>query len=468
MANGRRGDIPLEMPLVQSAEVVPAVEDRSYVVFIMGAMVMAVGAGLVLAILLSLAQSGAFGWEERVPWLIQAHGWAQVQGWAGLFVAGMGLRLLPRFAARQPFRRTRVLPVFALLFGGAVTRVAAQAVDMGGLSERLMAVSGVLAGAGAASFSGLVLYALLTGRKTNEPWRWFCMAGGVWWAVWAALLVAQGMDASANGAYVPSLDDDATAWTVMLAAIGNFIWGVQSRAVPVFFGRKTPSLRRAVVPGVLLNAGAAAVLVSPWLDDVDQREAVMGAGFLLSGAALIWLPPIAGSVWGRARRLRPRARRASRFVLAANVFAMIAGALLVWAGVRMLFFDGDNAVPARDAARHAYGAGLITLLIIGMAQLVAPFFALRRVEAVGPSLVERGAWWCLLTAAALRVTTGLLAEAWDIEPRMQTSALAGALGWLGLLLFVAMVVDAIRSEPRMKALMAEQASAARGRNRPPG
>lgn len=465
MPNHRRGDIPLEMPLVSSPDTVPAVEDRSYLAFIMGAMVMAVGGGLILAVLLSLAQSGTLGWETRVPWLIQAHGWAQVQGWAGLFVAGMGLRLLPRFAARQPIRRRYALVVFAMLFSGVATRVVAQSFDMGRPSELLMAASGLLAGTGAACFSGLVIHTLLTGRKVNEPWRWLCLTGAGWWAVWAVLLVQQGFRAAGNDAYVPAVQDDATAWAVLLGAIGNFIWGVQSRAVPIFFGRKTPPLRRMAVPGVLLNTGAATILISANFSDIEQRDAVMGAGFILGGAALLWLPPLAGSVWGRARRLRPRARRAARFVLAANVSAMVCGALLVWAGAQMAFFEGDHAAPARDAARHAYGAGLITLLIIGMAQLVAPFFALRRVESAGPSLAERGVWWCLVSAATLRVTTGLLAQDWDIEPRMQISAIAGALAWLGLVLFVGIVVEAIRSEPRMKAIMAAQANAARERNR---
>ena len=453
------------MPLVASPDVVSATEDRAYLVFIMGAMVMAVGAGLVLAVLLSLAEAGTLGWEHRVPWLIQAHGWAQVQGWAGLFVAGMGLRLLPRFAARQPVRRVYTLGVFALLFGGVVTRVGAQAIDMGRLSEALMAASGLLAGAGAASFSVLVIHVLLTGKRVNEPWRWFCLAGGCWWGAWAVLLVIQGIQAAGNDAYVPAASDDATAWAVLLAVIGNFIWGVQSRAVPIFFGRKTPPVRRFFVPGLLLNAGAAIILASPLFHDAGHRDAAMGVGFLLSGGALLWLPPMAGSAWGRAVRLRPRARRASRFVIAANVSAMVCGGLLMWAGAQMVFFSGDHALPARDAARHAYGAGLVTLLIIGMAQLIAPFFALRRVESTGPSIAERGVWWCLMGAVALRVTTGLLSEEWDIGPRMHVSALAGGLAWFGLLLFAGIAIEAIRSEPRMKAIMAEQAKSATARNR---
>jgi hypothetical protein len=337
---------------------------------------------------------------------------------------------------------------------------------MGRGSELLIVAGAFLAAGGCAVFSVIVLVTLIRGRRVSDPWRWFCMAGGAWWAAWAVVMVIEGIEASGNSAYVNAARDDATAWAVLLAVVGNFIWGVQSRSVPIFFGRKTPSLRRALVPGVTLNAGAAVILVSGWIDDPDSRSTVLGWGFMLAGAALLWLPPMAGSVWGRARRLRPRARRASRYVLAANVFAMLAGALLVWAGFQQAILDGTGHVTAaRDAARHAYGAGLITMLIIGMAQLVAPFFALRRVESLGPSPAEHAMWWSLLSAAVLRITTGLLAAEWDIAPRMHTSALAGTLAWVGLVFFVGIVVSAIRSEPRMKALLAEQAAAARERNR---
>ena len=122
---GRALDIPLDAPLMRHPDVVPAVEDRSYVVFIAGALALAIGGGFALAILVSLAESGVL-LETRVPWLIQAHGWAQLEGWAGLFVAGMGFRLLPRFAGRRPLPRRVNFAVFALLLSGVVVRTVAQ------------------------------------------------------------------------------------------------------------------------------------------------------------------------------------------------------------------------------------------------------------------------------------------------------------------------------------------------------
>ncbi|MEP7215647.1 MAG: hypothetical protein ABI782_05290 [Anaerolineaceae bacterium] len=457
----RATDILLEMPLAKHSDVVPAVEDRWYLLFIGGALLMAVGGGFVLAVLLSLAEAGSLGLEDRVPWLIQAHGWAQVQGWAGLFVAGMGLRLLPRFAGRKPIARGLAVPVFALLFSGVVLRTFSQSHRPGGATDGLFLAGEVLAAGGVAGVAGLVGWTLIRGRQVAEPWRWFAFAGASWWAIWALLLLRQGVTGAANHAYITAATDDATSWAVLLGAIGNFIWAVQSRSVPVFFGRKTPALRRALGPGIALNIGALAILASPWLGDSGHRRSLASAGFLLCGAALLLLPPLAGAVRGEATRLRPRARPAAKFVLWGNRFAMLAGALLICAAVSDVVFDGERAAAARDAARHAYGLGLVTLLIVGMAQLVAPFFALRRLDASGASLLDRGVWWCLISAATLRVATGLAADDWSGDSRWHASALAGMLGWLGLVLFVTTVIQAIRSEPRLKAQLAATADAAR-------
>jgi hypothetical protein len=179
-----------------------------------------------------------------------------------------------------------------------------------------------------------------------------------------------------------------------------------------------------------------------------------GLGLVLSGTGLLWIAPVAGSCWGKATRLRPRARTSARFVLFANRMAMVCGALLLWAGVRTLVDNDFAAAGVRDAARHAFGVGVITPLIVGMAQLIAPFFALRRVESLGGSLVDHGIFWLLITAAVLRVSVGLMLGHIDTAPRMHASAAAGVFAWIGLLLFASTMLKAIRGESRIKESLA--------------
>ena len=253
--------------------------------------------------------------------------------------------------------------------------------------------------------------------------------------------------------------DDVMTWVVLFGPIGNFIWSVQSRSVPIFFGRKTPTWRQAVVPGVAYNAGVALVALSLVFEG-ETAARLSGLGMALAGGGMVWLPVIAGSVWGRAKRLRPRAKPAARFVLGANIAAVVAGVLLVWAGAQTALDAEYAEFAARDAARHVVGIGLVTMLILGMARLVAPVFALERTESGVPKLYERAPFWLLLGAVALRGGSALLAEQISYDARMHSAAAAGGMAWVALAVFALSVARAVRKESANKQSLEEQARAA--------
>lgn len=455
-----RGDIPLEPPVTSHPQNVPAQEDRSYLGFIAGALASAVLGGFVLAAWAPLAATGTVPGGSRLPWLIQAHGWVQLQGWAGLFVAGMGVRLLPRFAGRKPVPRSLTIPLLAVLATPVVLRMGAQTWTEGSLAEASGLAIGFSTGAGAAGFAAILGWTLVNGRKPREPWRYFAWAGAAWWAAWALLAVRAGFDAAGNNGLAPVLDNDTLAWFVLLGPIGNFIWSVQSRSVPIFFGRKTPGWRRALGPGLLLNSGVGALAISTFLDGTAAARAE-GVGLAAAGAALLALPLIAGAAWGQAKRLRPRAKPAARIVLAGNVSAVAAGALLLWGGANIVADGERTSIAVRDAARHLYGIGLISMLILGMARLVAPVFALERTESDVPRLYERAPFWLLLAALALRAGSALLGDAISYDARMHTASLAGVLGWLAVVIFALSVARAVRAEPATKRTLEELAANAR-------
>lgn len=457
MANA--DDIALEPPLSRNAGVTPAVEDRSYLGFIAAALGAALGGGFLMAVWLPLAATGTVAGQDRVPWLIQAHGWVQVQGWAGLFVAGMAVRLIPRFAGRPPVRRNVTMPLLVLLGVPVALRMTLQPWADGALAEATALTIGGLSAMGAAGVAAILTWTLARGRKAREPWRYFAWAGTAWWGVLAAMLAAWGLRAASNDGLAPVAWDDVMTWVVLFGPIGNFIWSVQSRSVPIFFGRKTPTWRQAVVPGVAYNAGAALVALSLVFEGGSAAR-LSGSGMALAGAGMVWLPAIAGSVWGRARRLRPRAQPAARFVLGANLAAVVAGVLLVWAGAQTALDGAYAEFPARDAARHVVGIGLVTMLILGMARLVAPVFALERTESGVPKLYERAPFWLLLGALVLRGGSALLAEQVSYDTRMNSAAAAGVLAWLAIAIFAVSVARAIRNEGANKRALEVQARAA--------
>lgn len=443
-------DVPIGTPLVRAPDVRPAVEDRSYLWYIASALVMALAGGFLLAVLLPLAITGVIPWETHVPQLTQAHGWAQLQGWAGLFVAGMAMRLIPRFAGRPPVPGTVTLPVLALLVGGIVLRTVAQPAITGTAGEVLMVVAGAGGSLGMLGVAAMLVVTLAKGRKRPEPWRYFAWAGAAWWAAWAVLGFAAAWRAADHNRFTPALFDEALTWVVIFGAVGNFVWGVQSRSVPVFFGRKTPTVRRALGPGIALNAGAALVAASTFGFGDAASARLEGAGLVLAGLASAALAPIAGSVWGVAHRLRPRSRAASRYVLAANVTTLVAGLLVAFAGAESALSGEFEAYGLRDAARHGFGLGMITMLIFGMAQLVAPIFALDRAEARRARIADVAPFWLLVAAVVLRMGAGLLFDVARTEPRMHTAALAGVLAWAAIALFALTVVRARLAEQHNK------------------
>ncbi len=90
-------------------------DDTTYVWYVAAALVIELLGGPAIGVLIYLARSGVL--PGRLPELVQAHGWLQLQGWAGLFVAGMAQRLVPRLAGRPPVRKP-ALPLLALLVLG--------------------------------------------------------------------------------------------------------------------------------------------------------------------------------------------------------------------------------------------------------------------------------------------------------------------------------------------------------------
>lgn len=462
---GRASDIPIEPPTGAGPGIVRAVEDRSYLGYIAAALASAVLGGFVFAVWIPMAMSGATGGGDRLAYMIQAHGWIQLQGWAGLFVAGMAIRLMPRFAGRKPVPKSVTAPLLVVLVIPLVLRITLQTWADGSMARGVAVAIGATTAAGALGVAVVLAVTLAKGKKVREPWRYFAWAGTAWWAIWAVLALAYiPLDDPAPGV-LAFRDNDALLWIVMLGPVGNFIWGVQSRSVPVFYGRGTPPLKQLILPGLLYNAGIAVLTLSLAADDTNPTAA--GLGLAGAGAALIWMPPLAGSIRGQAKRLRPRARPAARFLIAANLSAMAAGLLLVWSGADMLISDDPWAsLQVRDAARHLFGVGTVTMLILGMARLVAPFFALERTESGVPMLLERLPFWLLVAAVLLRAAVPLLGDTLDYEPGRHTMALAGALAWLAIAIFAFSVARAVRAEPRTKRALEGVAANARARNAP--
>jgi hypothetical protein len=398
-----------------------------------------------------LARSGVL--PSHLPELVQAHGSLQLLGWAGLFVAGMAQRLLPRLAGRPPVRAA-ALPLLVLLAGGAVLRALGQV--MGNAPGGTVALAGSLISAVGMIGVAVVLAASLHHRRSPMAgWVVLAWSGCAWWGVWAILEASGGVLGASNGGLVPAWFDEPAVLVVTLGAIGSFIWAIQSRMVPIFFGRKQPTLGALAGPVVLYNLGLMVILLTLVMTaagrGVGPGGSIMSAGLGLVGVGVIWLAAAVGAVTGVPHRLRAASRPLARFVVSADRWAVLAGVMWIVAFASPLIYQGAPRHNFTDTALHAYGTGVITMLIAGMVQMVAPVFARARIEARPPGLVERSVWPLLWGATAARVAAALAGGYAGDDTFTVLAALSGVLGWAGLAALAGLLVAAGRRNLRTDA-----------------
>jgi len=428
-----------------------ATDDTTYVWYVATALIVELIGGPAIGVLMYLARSGML--SSHLPELVQAHGSLQLLGWAGLFVAGMAQRLVPRLAGRPPVRAA-ALPLLVLLAGGAVLRAVGQ--GMGNVPGGPVALAGsLISAAGMIGVAVVLAASLLRRRSPMAGWVILAWSGCAWWGVWAILEAWGGVLGVSSGGLVPVWFDEPAVLVVMLGGIGSFIWAIQSRMVPSFFGRKQPTMGALAGPAVIYNFGLLGILVTLVRAaagrGVGPDGSIMSAGLGLVGVGVIWLAAAAGAVTGAPHRLRAASRPLARFVVSADRWAVVAGVMWIAAFAGPLIYQGAPRHNFADAALHAYGTGVITMLIAGMVQMVAPVFARARIEARPPGLMERSVWPLLWGATAARVAGALAGGYAGGHAFTDLSALSGVLGWAGLAALAGLLVAAGRRNPRTDA-----------------
>jgi hypothetical protein len=419
-------------------------DDTTYVWYVASALVVELVGGPAIGVLMYLARSGVD--SSHLAVLVQAHGSLQLLGWSGLFVAGMAQRLVPRLAGRPPVREA-ALPLLGLLAGGAVLRAVGQVIG-NAPGGTLALVGSLLSAVGILWVAVLLAVTLRKRRSPMAGWVVFAWSGCAWWGVWAVLEASGGVLGASRGGLVPAWLDEPAVLIITLGAIGSFIWAIQSRMVPIFFGRKQPTVRALAGPAVLYNLGLLVILLTLVITAAGQGDgpggSIADAGFALVGVGVIWLAAGTGAVTGVPHRLRAASRPLARFVVSADRWAIVAGLMWIAAYAAPLVYPATPRQNFADAALHAFGTGVITMLIAGMVQMVAPVFARARIEGGPTGLVERSVWPLLWGATAARVAAALAGGyAFTI-----LAALSGVLGWAGLAALAGLLVAAGRRNLR--------------------
>ena len=414
-------------------------EEKQYLPFIGAAIAFGLVAGFPLGFTLAHAAAQASTLGGRYAALVQVHGHLQLVGWVGLFVMGMGLRLVPRFTGVR-VRPSALVPLtFVLIVSGLLLRAFAQPfADQRPLSV-LFVASAALEAAGAVTFAVAILRCLASGRREAFLYSPFFAAGAIWVAVAAVLSLIFVADTAQDSARtILAVRSGTIAFIWLYGFVLMFIFAVSLRTFPIFFGRRPAwpqlTLTAWAVANVAVAVYAAALIWKSYDRTLDVRV-VQAVAFLALGVALFALLLALRVFEGTPHRLRLSARRSMLFIRSAYAWLLVAAGLEIFFAVESLV-DGRPLTPfGTDAVRHFLALGFVTTMIIGMALLVLPRLAMRRAAARPDRIVAPLLLILLNVATAARGAGSLLVDEARIETGFWTMSVGGLAAVLAMAVF---------------------------------
>ncbi|MDA0302011.1 MAG: hypothetical protein O2822_05735 [Chloroflexi bacterium] len=370
----------------------------------------------------------------------QVHGHVQVLGFAGLFIAGVALKLIPRFGNGTLPRSNEVTAMLWCLAGGVLARAIGQPIVPYGPAGAVILVAGaVLELAGALLFARTVLEILGSEVRRGTPHAVQISAGAVWLVAQAALGLGWLAAMAVGGERILRSDQNATLLAMQLYGFVLAVFsGVGLRSFPALFGMPAPSRALGLSAAALMQGGLV-VWVAGGLVDVPMLGA-LGQTFV-GGGVLVLIS--AFGFWKRETRFAAASQPLSWAVRGALLSLAITGMLLVLAGLNAAAQGRGVTAVTADATRHVFAIGVVTLGIVGMAQLILPEFASERLVRQPSRL--RGPLFAaaLLAAMALRGLVPVLpgAEA----ARFASMSLGATVAWIAVGAFAVLFIRARRA-----------------------
>jgi hypothetical protein len=363
-----------------------------------------------------------------------AHGYAQVFGFAALFIMGVAYHVIPRFKG-APLAAPGIASASFWLQAGGVLAVA-----VGVLAGppvvgpvRLMGAMALLAAA--LSFGWVVHHSLAAGAPTPERFERYLRAGCAWLAVAAALAVTT---AAGIGSLQPAV------WEAALWGFGaSWILGMSLRIVPVFLGLPPSSQRGSstLFAGYQLAVSAWVIVavIEVWTL-LPIARALAGAVLALATGAFLLRLGILGP-WENQTTVGDRGYE--KFMVSAYTWLLVA--LVFTPAWRAATALAGNPMPALvlDFGRHAFTLGFLTQIIVGVAARLVPVFAGTPLWSTG----WRDVTFYLLNAAVVARGLEVLVEVAGMSEAWAYISISGLLGVGAFAAFAVNVLMTVRAQP---------------------
>ncbi len=304
------------------------------------------------------------------PAWIQAHGHAQIFGWIGSFILGIGFYSLSKMGGAARFAVSRAWTSWILWTAGVSLRWAANLWHWHW--RALLPLSAALELAGFIIFFATVSRhrAAKTpaagGAPESRVWMAAVIAGSIGFmlSLVANLLVVVQAAVHGSGPAIPHAMNQRLLALFTWAFPVVTIWGFSARWLPVFLGLPSPA-PRPLIAALLVNVVAvAAALADMWI----LATILFLAGSALAVAAL---------------RVFRRSVRPAKITGVHPSFPAFVRSAYVWllasAALSLAAAGWDRAGGLWGASRHALTVGYISTMVFAIGQRVLPAFCGMRV-----------------------------------------------------------------------------------------
>lgn len=394
--------------------------------------------------------------------MVQAHGHAQLFGWTGLFIVGVGLFFLPRLRGTTLAHIELAQWSLACLVAGIVLRalcqplmaIAQASMPQGSLYDALGRFGTMLSGGielgGVALFITMIFSSFHQARplspdapiKPVRPYLALAMTSLVAATLLNALLSVS--SALSDSSIFPSSFDDVITHLMIYGFVIPIAIALSIRNLPLFMRLATPPKRSLLPLFVLYVIGVVSRLIG-----FLEHGFWLPLGAIIESAVLfviVWqldvvlrrktpwtasrTPPPANYIEMRqpTRKNYPDHGEFGRFellVISAYSWLAFANVIAIIDGVSSVL--GNPALFNPDIERHAVTVGFITLLIFGMAVRMLPGFSGK--ARVASSRLVLATFWLGNLTALFRV---LPLFAPDVVGMNIALGISGAIGWLAV------------------------------------
>ena len=336
---------------------------RLLVFYISGGLLFMLLPGTFLGVWNLVSISGRRAAESISPAWIQAHGHAQVLGWIGSFILGIGYYSIPKLRrGSQPFAVGSAWFAGTLWMSGVLLRWLANVYLW---QWRLL----LPASAGLELAAFLIFFRAVSqhkpqdsGKKQLDTWIFVVIAGTV--GLLATLLLNFGatlwLAVRGDSPAFPQAFDQRflvlAAWGFMVL----FVWGFSAKWLPIFLG--TRPLKSWILGSAVIVHFMAVALGLAGFFRVTTALFVISSSLAIVALRLFAKPE---------KEAKTKGIHSSFpfFVRSAYVWLLIATALGIWAA------NAANPAGIWGASRHALTVGFIAMMVFCVGQRVLPAFS---------------------------------------------------------------------------------------------